>query len=77
MSRLMAETMPLVIVPRSFMPSGLPMATTLSPTSRLSESPNSAAVRPVASIFKTARSVSSSLPTSAASYWLSSERTIM
>ena len=43
--RLMAETMPSVMVPRYSTPRGSPMATTLSPTRRASESPNSALSR--------------------------------
>ena len=61
-SRLIAETMPSVMVPRSAVPSGSPMAATLSPTCRTDESPNSAACSPSASIFRTARSLVSSLP---------------
>ena len=61
-SRLIAETMPLVIVPRSCAPSGSPMATTRSPTASLPESPNSAGCKSVASTFSTARSLASSLP---------------
>ena len=71
-SRLMAEMMPSVIVPRSVTPSGSPMATTLSPTCSTDESPNSAACSPLASILRTARSLVSSLPTIAAVYSLSS-----
>ena len=41
-------------------PSGLPMATTGSPTFSLSESPSTTGVRPVASIFRTAMSLLSS-----------------
>lgn len=48
--------MPSVTVPPSS-PRGLPMAMTKSPTRTLEESAISAAVRPSASIFKTARSV--------------------
>ena len=73
----MAEMMPEVIVPRSWMPSGSPMATTESPTRSESESPNSAAVRPSASIRKTARSLMVSLPMSSAGYcWSSCVRTL-
>ena len=64
MSRLMAERMPSVMVPRSSSPMGLPMATTASPTTMSSESPKAAGVSPSASIFSTARSVVLSLPTS-------------
>ena len=63
----MAEIMPFVMVPRSCTPRGSPMATTLSPTRSFEESPNSAAWSPRASILRTARSLISSLPTSAAS----------
>ena len=65
-SLLMAEMMPSVIVPRSWVPKGSPMATTASPTCSASESPNSAGVKPSASIFRTARSLVSSLPMTAA-----------
>ena len=41
-------------------PSGLPMAMTLSPTFRLSESPRVTGVSPVASTFRTAISLLSS-----------------
>ena len=41
-------------------PSGLPMATTLSPTFSVSESPSTTGVRSVASIFRTAMSLLSS-----------------
>jgi hypothetical protein len=60
-SRPVAETMPLVTVFEN-VPSGLPIATTSSPTLSASESPIVAAVRPVASIFTMARSVSVSIP---------------
>ena len=54
-------------------PKGLPMAITHSPTSRLSESPRLAAVKPVlASILIIAISVFGSLPTTLASYSSSS-----
>ena len=72
-SRLMAEMMPLVMVPRSSEPRGSPMATTESPTRRLSESPNWAGVRSDASMASTARSEASSLPTSRAANLRSSE----
>ena len=72
MSRLMAEIMPFVRVPRSSAPKGLPMAATASPTLTWSEQ-NSAAVRPSASIFRTARSLTLSMPTSRASNSLSSQ----
>lgn len=65
-SRLMAEMMPSVMVPRSSSPSGLPMAATASPTSRRVESPNWAGVRPAQAIFSTARSLCASCPTSRA-----------
>ena len=56
-SRLMAEMMPSVRVPRSSTPSGLPMAYTVSPTRHWSLSPNSAVGRSSASTaFSTARS---------------------
>ena len=42
------------------------MATTVSPTRRLPESPNCAGVRPVASTWSTARSDTESAPTSMA-----------
>ena len=59
-SRLMAEMMPSVRVPRSSTPSGLPMAYTVSPTRHRSLSPNDAAGRSAASTaFSTARSRSS------------------
>ena len=66
MSRLMAEIMPSVSVPRSSAPSGLPMAATESPTLTWSEQ-NSAAVSPSESILSTARSLTPSMPTSRAS----------
>ena len=65
-SRLMAEMMPSVMVPRSLSPRGLPMATAISPTWMPAESPNWAGVRPSQSIFSTARSVCPSRPTRAA-----------
>ena len=65
-----ALTTPQVIeVPKS---NGLPTAIANSPTFTLSESANSAAVRPVLSIFKTAKSVWESLPIIWASYCVSS-----
>ena len=73
MSRLMAEMMPLVIVQRSCSPSGLPMDTTSSPTCRELESPNSAGVRPCASILSTAMSLTASAPTSLPVYSVPSE----
>ena len=66
-SRLMAEMMPSVMVPRSSSPRGLPMATTGSPTTSREESPNWAGERPSHSIFSTARSLGTSRPTSRAS----------
>ena len=63
--RFRALTMPLVTVPPSS-PSGLPTASTLSPTARLSLLPTVAGVRPVASTFTTAISLVVSSPTSVA-----------
>ena len=57
------------------MPPGFPTAITISATFKSSEEPNSAAVRPVASIFSSARSEAVSLPTRAASYSVPSEST--
>ena len=62
-SRLMAEMMPSVMVPRSSAPRGSPMATTASPTRTRSESANWAGVRSVASTRSTARSETVSAPT--------------
>ena len=59
--------MPLVTVPPR-VPRGLPTATTSSPTARLSLSPMTAGVRPVASIFSTAMSATLSEPTTVAVY---------
>ena len=67
-SRLMPQMMPSVMVPRSSIPRGSPMATTLSPTSMALESPNSAAVSPVALILSTVKSEVSSPPTWQAAY---------
>ena len=54
------------------------MATAISPCTIEEESPNSAGVRPVASILMTARSVFSSMPSSVASYSVPSmTRTVM
>ena len=61
--RLMAEMMPLVIVPAYCSPSGLPMATMPSPTWQEAESANAAQGKFSPSIFRTARSVAVSLPT--------------
>ena len=63
--RFRALTMPLVTVPPSS-PSGLPTASTLSPTARLSLLPTVAGVRSVASILRTATSLVSSSPTTVA-----------
>ena len=68
MFRWMPQMMPSVMVPRSSVPRGSPMATTVSPTSARSESPNSAGVRFWASIFSTIRSEVSSPPILAARY---------
>ncbi len=57
----MALTMPDVTVPLS--PSGLPTATTSSPTESASESPKVVGFNPVASILTTARSDVGSVPT--------------
>ena len=59
--------MPSVTVPPNS-PNGLPTARVNSPTCRLSESPTTAGVRPVASIFSTAISVLESAPTTVAGY---------
>ena len=56
-----ADTMPLVTLFEK-VPSGLPIATTSSPTLSASESPSVAAGSPVASIFTIARSVRVSMP---------------
>ena len=56
-----AETMPLVTL--WLKPNGLPIASTTSPTRRLSEEPNVMAGSLSASTRSTARSVSGSLPT--------------
>ena len=58
-SRFRALTIPEVSEKVSS-PRGLPMATTLSPTFSLSESPMTTGVRPAASIFSTATSLLSS-----------------
>ncbi len=63
--RFRALTMPLVTVPPSS-PSGLPTASTLSPTASLSLSPTMAGVRPSASILMTAMSLVESSPTTVA-----------
>ncbi len=70
-SRFSAETMPLVTVP--VRRSGEPMATTCSPTLRLPESPSRAGFRPLApwSLIR-ARSLSGSVPTIFAGYFLPS-----
>ena len=65
--RSSAEMMPQVTVFWNWSPSGLPIATTISPTSQLLLSPNSAAVRLSASIFSTAISASLSYATMRAS----------
>ena len=57
--RSSAETVPAVSEKVSS-PSGLPIASTESPTLRSSELPKTTGVRPVASIFKTAMSLLSS-----------------
>ena len=67
-----ALTMPEVTVWRR--PNGLPIATTKSPTSSLSESPMSTAVRSLDGIRSTATSLSGSEPTSSASSSRSSAR---
>ena len=64
MVRFRVETMPSVTVPAR--PSGAPMASTESPTFRLSESPSVAGVRLFASTLITARSESGSVPTTVA-----------
>ena len=66
-SRFLPEMIPLVTVSISSNPSGLPIATTDSPSFRLSLSPNSAAVSSSASILRTAISQSVSYPTISAS----------
>jgi hypothetical protein len=65
-ARWIALTMPAVTVRSS--PNGLPIATTESPTLIWSESPSGSGVsaRELASIFKTARSLDGSVPTTAA-----------
>ena len=65
--------MPLVMVPRSSGPSGLPMAATASPTRTVSAQ-NSAGVRPTAFILMTAISLALSEPTRLALYSRSSQR---
>src|SRR5437667_3248778 len=67
-SRCSALTMPEVTV--SWRPNGLPMATTLSPTATLLESPsvNGKRTDDGASTFRTARSVDASVPTTWAVY---------
>ena len=60
--RSSALTIPSVTVPER-VPSGLPMASTASPTFRVSLSPRIAGVRSLASTFSTAMSLSSSVPT--------------
>ena len=71
-SRLSAEIMPSVMVPRSSGPSGLPIAATLSPT--LTESSqNSATGSPTALILITATSLALSAPTRLAVNSLSSQ----
>ena len=65
-----AETMPLVTL--WLKPNGLPIASTTSPTRRLSEEAKAMAGRLSRSTRSTARSVSGSLPTSFASNFLPS-----
>ena len=65
--RLVADTMP--VATDCSRPKGLPMDMTHSPVVRLSESPSSMGVRPLASrSFTTAISLDSSVPTTSASY---------
>ena len=64
--RLVAETMP--VETDCSRPNGLPTAITHSPTERSEEEPISMAVRSVASIFNTARSLDASVPTTMAVY---------
>jgi len=59
--------MPVVTVPPNS-PNGLPIAIAASPTSRESLSPNVAGDKPVALIFKTAKSVCESEPIISAEY---------
>ncbi|MPM56362.1 hypothetical protein SDC9_103164 [bioreactor metagenome] len=66
-SRSKALRIPLVTVPPNS-PSGLPIATTVSPTDIVSESPSTAGCKSVASIFKIEISFSVSLPIIVASY---------
>ena len=66
-SRFMEETMPLVKVPLMSTSRGVPMAYTVSPTSRVSESRNSAVGKFSPSIFSTARSCPASLAMNLAS----------
>ena len=65
-SRPFALMIPCVTVNVRFSPSGLPTASTHSPTRDASLSPNGAGVSPVASIFSTATSVAGSVPTTRA-----------
>ena len=65
-SRSSPEIYPPVRDPVYLMPPGLPMANTCWPMTSLSESPNSAGLRPLASVFSTARSVVLSTPTTTA-----------
>ena len=65
-ARPFALMMPWVTVNVRFSPSGLPTASTHSPTRAASLSPSGAGVSPVASIFSTATSVAGSVPTTRA-----------
>ena len=69
-SRFTALTIPAVTLLSK--PKGLPIAIANSPTWTLSESPSSAAVKPVLSIFITAKSVWESVPIISPSYSVSS-----
>ena len=64
--RPFALMIPCVTVKVRFSPSGLPTASTHSPTRESSLSPSGAGVNPVASIFSTATSVVGSVPTTRA-----------
>ncbi|GBD13818.1 hypothetical protein HRbin24_01860 [bacterium HR24] len=74
MVRSLALTTPLVTVGPPGRFRALPMATTSSPICSASESPRVADVRPLASIFSTAKSVSGSRPTIRAGKRLPSDR---
>src|SRR6266542_3762190 len=66
MVRPSALTTPAVTVGPPSIQSGLPIATTVSPTASLDEAPSRSTGRPLPSILRTARSLNRSAPTLAA-----------